>query len=59
MFSTRCRYSWEDKKKIGETTNWVVEEADAADVTAERAHTAGNLIIRHKTTGTKDELDKA
>ncbi|MGR3292505.1 MAG: hypothetical protein ACUZ9M_00650 [Candidatus Scalindua sp.] len=53
----RGRYSPKTGKKIGETSNWVIEEANAADVTANRAKVAGDLIIRHKTSGTKMELE--
>jgi hypothetical protein len=39
-----------------ETPNWKVREATAADVTAGNAHVAGNLIVIHKTSGTKHEF---
>jgi len=53
----RGRYSPKSNKKIGETSNWVIEEANAADVSAGRAKVAGDLIIRHKTEGTKNEYE--
>ena len=39
-----------------ETPNWFIREANAADVTAGRAKAAGNLIVIHKTNGTKREF---
>lgn len=40
-----------------ETPNWFVREATAADVTAGQARTVGNLLIEHKTNGTKHEFE--
>lgn len=37
------------------TKSWSVREATAADVTAGDAAVAGNLIVVHKTSGTKFE----
>lgn len=42
-----------------ETPNWFIREANAADVTAGEARVAGNLIIEHKTNGTKREFEAA
>jgi hypothetical protein len=53
----RGRYSPKTGKKAGETNNWIIEEANAADVTVGRAKVAGDLIIRHKTNGTKYEYE--
>lgn len=53
----RGRYSPKSAKKVGETTNWVIEESNAADVTAGLAKETGDLIIRHKTNGTKREFE--
>ncbi len=53
----RGRYSSKSGRKLGETSNWVIEEATAADVTAGLAKVAGDLIIRHKTTCTKEEIE--
>lgn len=39
------------------TPNWNVKEATAADVTAGNAVAAGNLIVEHKTEGTKHEFE--
>lgn len=44
-------------KILGETTNWIMEEADADDVTADLAKAVGNLIVRHKTNGTKRSFE--
>ncbi len=49
------RFTFKDQKVAGETEDWIVEQADAADVTAGLAVVAGDLIIRHKTNGTKHE----
>ena len=38
-----------------ETPNWLIREATAADVTANEARAVGNLLIEHKTNGTKFE----
>ncbi len=54
----RGRYSPKSGKKIGESSNWIIEEASAADVTAGLAKVAGDLIIRHKTSGTKKEFEQ-
>ena len=54
----RGRYSPKSGKVLGSTANWVIEEASAADVTAGDAKVAGDLIIKHKTGGTKEELEK-
>lgn len=43
-------------KTAAETPNWWIREATAADVTAGLATAAGNLIVIHKTTGTKREF---
>ncbi len=51
----RGRYTPGSNKKIGETTNWVLQEATDADVTAGYAKVAGDLILRHKVSGTKRE----
>lgn len=40
-----------------ETPNWLIREANAADVTAGEARAVGNLIMLHKTNGTKYELE--
>lgn len=40
-----------------ETPNWFVREATAADVTAGNARAVGNLIVEHKTNGTKHEFE--
>ncbi len=53
----RGRYSPKSGKKLGQTTNWVIEEANAADVAAGLAVVAGNLIVRHKVNGTKHEFE--
>ena len=37
------------------TRNWEIREATAADVTAGSAAAVENLIVRHKTNGTKFE----
>ncbi len=37
------------------TSNWDIREATAADVTAGNAKVKGNLIVKHKTTGTDYE----
>ena len=39
------------------TKNWEIREATAADVTAGDAAAVGNLIVRHKTNGTKYEFE--
>ena len=39
------------------TKNWEIREATAADVTAGDAAAVGNLIVRHKTNGTKFEFE--
>jgi hypothetical protein len=41
----------------GETSNWKIREATAADVTANQARAVGNLIVVNKTTGTKWEYE--
>ncbi len=40
------------------TANWNVREATAADVTAGKAKVAGDLIVEHKTNGTKREFEQ-
>lgn len=40
-----------------ETPNWLVREANATDVTNGEARAVGNLIVLHKTTGTKFEYE--
>lgn len=40
---------------IIETENWIIREATDADVTDVKAHLAGNLLIIHKTNGTRRE----
>ena len=40
-----------------ETPNWFIREATAADVTAGVARAVGNLIMEHRTNGTKYELE--
>jgi len=40
-----------------ETPNWFVREATAMDVTAGNAKAVGNLIVLHKTDGTKYEYE--
>jgi len=40
-----------------ETPSWFIREANAADVTAGEARAVGNLIMEHKTNGTKYELE--
>ncbi len=40
-----------------ETPNWFIREATADDVTASQARAVGNLIMEHKTNGTKYELE--
>ena len=42
-----------------ETSNWFIREATAADVTASEARAVGNLIVEHKTNGTKFEFEQA
>ena len=54
---TRGRYTPKSAKKIGESSNWIIEEANAADVTAGLAKVEGDLILRHKTSGTKREWE--
>ncbi len=39
------------------TKNWEIREATAADVTAGDSVAVGNLIVRHKTNGTKFEFE--
>lgn len=39
------------------TPNWDIREATAADVTAGNAKVKGNLIVKHKTSGAKDEFE--
>lgn len=39
------------------TDNWEIREAEDADVTAGDAQAEGNLIVLHKTTGTKYEFE--
>lgn len=39
------------------TKNWEIRESDAADVTAGDSVAVGNLIFRHKTNGTRFELE--
>ncbi|MCK5613403.1 hypothetical protein KAR91_66650 [Candidatus Pacearchaeota archaeon] len=41
-----------------ETPNWFIREANAADVTANEALAVGNLIVEHKTNGTKREFEQ-
>ncbi len=53
----RGRYTPKSGKKLGQTNNWVIEEANAVDVTNGLAKVAGDLIVRHKTTGTKREFE--
>ena len=38
------------------TQNWEIREATAADVTAGDSVAVGNLIVRHKTNGTRFEF---
>lgn len=40
-----------------ETPNWLIREANATDVAAGEARAVGNLIMEHKTNGTKYELE--
>ncbi len=40
-----------------ETPKWTIREANAEDVTAGEARAVGNLIMEHKTNGTKYELE--
>jgi hypothetical protein len=42
---------------LGESKNWRIREATAADVVAGDAVVEGSLIIEHKTNGTKDEIE--
>lgn len=44
-------------KILAESEDWILEQADAADVAADLAKEVGNLIVRHKTTGTKREFE--
>ncbi len=53
----RGRYTPDSNKQIGETTNWILEEANDADVVAGLAKVAGDLILLHKTNGTKREWE--
>ena len=39
-----------------ETPNWLIREVTAADVTAGNGTVVGNLIVEHKTSGTKREF---
>lgn len=39
------------------TANWDVREATDDDVTASKAQAAGNLIVTHKTNGTRHEFE--
>ena len=40
-----------------ETPNWRVREANATDVAASEARAVGNLIVEHKTNGTRFEYE--
>lgn len=40
-----------------ETTNWLIREATVADYIAGDARAVGNLIVEHKTNGTKHEFE--
>lgn len=40
------------------TANWDIRDATAADVTAGEARAAGNLLMYHKTNGTKHEIEQ-
>ena len=53
----RGRYTPKSGKKLGETTDWIIEQATAQDVIDGLAIEAGDLIVRHKTTGTKREFE--
>ena len=48
-----------DQIELGGTStqNWEIREATAADVTAGDSVAVGNLIVRHKTNGTKFEFE--
>ena len=48
-----------DQIELGGTStqNWEIREATAADVTAGDSVAVGNLIVRHKTNGTKYEFE--
>ncbi len=52
-----CRFTFSDDKVIGESKNWIIEEADAQDVADDNAHAVGNLMVRHKPTFTKREYE--
>ncbi len=39
------------------TNNWDIRESTTADVTAGDAQAAGNLIVIHKTNGTRHEFE--
>lgn len=39
------------------TQNWEIRESTAADVTAGDSAAVGNLIVRHKTNGTRHEFE--
>ena len=47
-----------DQIELGGTStqNWEIREATAADVTAGDSVAVGNLIVRHKTNGTRFEF---
>ncbi len=44
---------------LGETPNWFMREATADDVTNSQARVVGNLIVLHKTNGTKFEFESS
>ncbi len=39
-----------DPLTLGESDNWIIREATAADVSGSKAHVAGNLITEYKVT---------
>ncbi len=47
-----------DGIQIGsDATGWTIKKASAADVSGGDAHTAGNLIIKNNSSGTKREFE--
>ena len=42
---------------MAKSRNWTLREATAADVSNDDAKVVGDLIMEHKTNGTKDEWE--
>jgi len=63
-FAVLYERNYEEQRNIvqgstaAETPNWFIREATATDVTNGVATAAGNLIVEHKTEGTKHEFEK-